>query len=437
MSEITDVRAGWLVVSADRIYKDTGFRIRDGIVQEILPNKELTGNDLWDFSDMIVCHSFSDMHSHLYSSLLKNISMPQVQLRENLETFWWPQLENRQTAETIGASAAYSAMQHLSSGCTFVNDILEAPLAEEGERLNTEENILRRAGIKGVLALESNERISRENGLSCLAENEDFVKRHKTDPAIKGAICTHTLFSSCSEFLSRASGMAREHDSLFEFHMNEGKEEPEYAQTVYGMSTAEFYVRYGIWQKGMHIFANQCSCLTSEEMKIMSGYGIGVASQPESNALEGSGIADVQGMLRAGIRVSLGTDAGEGNMFELMRLMLLMQRGLNGFDDGICERNIFRIAVENGPVSVGFAHCGTLEKDSCADFLALKTEPAVPLTEKDIIPEIIWNMNPDSIYCVVTDGKIRYENGSTTGIDREQVISDFRKVYRSFWNRQH
>ena len=38
MNKALRVKAGWLVVSAEQIYKDSGIRILDGKVIDIVPN---------------------------------------------------------------------------------------------------------------------------------------------------------------------------------------------------------------------------------------------------------------------------------------------------------------------------------------------------------------------------------------------------------------
>ena len=436
MHENIRIKAAFLVVAADQVYKNTGLRIRNGRGTEIVPNEmEDETEEVVDCTKDIVCPSFSDMHTHLYSTLLKNVALPKVSLVENLRTFWWPRLENRQTIGTIRDAVAFGVYQHLRSGYTFVNDILEAPLAEKGKRLQTEKDIFVKTGMKGILALESNERISRENGLECLYENREFEKENKQNRNVHGAICTHTVFSSGKEFLLYASEIAEKQEALFQFHMNEGPEENAYCRKKYGMGTTEFYEASGCWKKGMKIFANQCSSLSNMDMKIMQKYHVGIASNPQSNALEGSGIADIEGMLSNDLKVSLGTDAGEGNPFELMRLMFLMQRGLLGFTKNICEQNIFRIATENGPRAVEFCRTGKLEAGYDADFLVLRNDSPLDLDEQDILSEIIWNMNPENIKAVYSNGICRVKQGHVVGLDEEKLLSDFKMAHMIFWKK--
>ena len=102
----------------------------------------------------------------------------------------------RQTLETIRISTEYSALESMTSGVTLCNDILEAPFAERGKRLLTEEAVIRKAGMKAVLSLESNERISTENGYENLEENKNFIlkMRETGNSDIRGTICTQDVY---------------------------------------------------------------------------------------------------------------------------------------------------------------------------------------------------------------------------------------------------
>ena len=117
-------------------------------------------------------------------------------------------------------------------------------------------------------------------------------------------------------------------DEYIQIHMNEGPDEDKCCVDKYGMTTAELYKKIGFWEGGK-AWANQCSCMEPVELNIMGQMGVGISTQPRSNALCNAGIAPVADMLKNGIKVGLGTDNGEGNFYENMRYLVLMQMGKN------------------------------------------------------------------------------------------------------------
>ncbi len=438
MGKTTGIMAGWLIVSATEALKDHGLVCEDGVITEVVPNAKLLGKEgIEDARDSIVCPTFANTHTHMYETIAHGAVEPNLSLKPLLEDFWWPVVENRQTLETIRVTAEYSALECLKNGVTLINDILEAPFATAGQRLLTEEAVLRRAGMKGVLSLESNERISTENGYENLQENKDFIlkMREAGSRDIRGTICTHTTFSCSVPFLQKASGMAREMDEYIQIHMNEGPDECQCCYDKYGMTTAELYKKIGFWNGGK-AWANQCSCMEPVELNIMGQMGVGISTQPRSNALCNAGIAPVADMLKNGITVGLGTDNGEGNFFEKHALSRPVPDGKNYSKYALDPLKAFEIATESGAKGLGYTDVGCLKPGYSADYQVLTGDAAIYLKEYNVVGEVFWRKEPTDIKEVYVNGGLVCKNGMAVNLDDQRIRRDFRDCLRSFWKGQ-
>jgi cytosine/adenosine deaminase-related metal-dependent hydrolase len=438
MDQVTGIMAGWLIESAEEVKKDCGFVIENGKITEIVPNAKLVGKPgVIDARDQIVCPTFACTHTHMYETIAHGAVEPNLSLKPLLEEFWWPVVENRQTLETIRITAEYASLEHLKTGVTLINDILEAPFAEAGKRLLTEEKVLRQAGIKGVLSLESNERISTENGEENLQENRDFIltMRQRENEDIRGTICTHTTFSCSVPFLKKAAGMARDLDAYIQIHMNEGPDECKCCFDRYGMTTAELYKKIGFWEGGK-AWANQCSCMEPVELNIMGTMGVGISTQPRSNALCNAGIAPVSDMLKNNICVGLGTDNGEGNFFENMRYLALMQMGKNYTKYALEPAQAFAIATENGARGIGYTDVGRLMPGYSADFQILDGNASIYLKENNLVQEVFWRKEPEDIQAVYVNGKLVAQDGHAINLDEKRIRQEFKDCVRDFWKGQ-
>jgi len=438
MAKMTGVMAGWLIVSAHKALKNHGFVCEEGRILEIVPNEKLLGKaGVIDARENIVCPSFACTHTHMYETIAHGAVEPNLSLKPLLEDFWWPVVENRQNLETIRITAEYASLEHLKTGVTLINDILEAPFAQAGQRLLTEEKVLRKAGIKGVLSLESNERISTENGEANLQENQDFIlkMRETGNSDIRGTICTHTTFSCSVPFLKKAAGMARDLNEYIQIHMNEGPDECKCCYDKYGMTTAELYKKIGFWE-GVKAWANQCSCMEPVELNIMGTMNVGISTQPRSNALCNAGIAPVSDMLKNGINVGLGTDNGEGNFFENMRYLALMQMGKNYTKYALTPDQAFTIATEMGARGLGYTDVGMLQPGYSADFLILTGNASIYLKEYNVVQEIFWRKEPEDIQAVYVNGELVSKNGTAVHLDEERIRREFKDCVRDFWKGQ-
>ncbi len=438
MDQVTGIMAGWLIESAEEVKKDCGLVIENGKITEIVPNAKLVGKPgVIDARDQIVCPTFACTHTHMYETIAHGAVEPNLSLKPLLEEFWWPVVENRQTLETIRITAEYASLEHLKTGVTLINDILEAPFAEAGKRLLTEEKVLRQAGIKGVLSLESNERISTENGEENLQENRDFIltMRQRENEDIRGTICTHTTFSCSVPFLKKAAGMARDLDAYIQIHMNEGPDECKCCFDRYGMTTAELYKKIGFWEGGK-AWANQCSCMEPVELNIMGTMGVGISTQPRSNALCNAGIAPVSDMLKNNICVGLGTDNGEGNFFENMRYLALMQMGKNYTKYALEPAQAFAIATESGARGIGYTDVGRLMPGYSADFQILDGNASIYLKENNLVQEVFWRKEPEDIQAVYVNGKLVAQDGHAINLDEKRIRQEFKDCVRDFWKGQ-
>lgn len=435
MSKVTGIMAGWLIVNAHKALEDHGFVCEDGRIIEVAPNNKLIGKPgIEDYRDCIVTPTFTNTHTHMYETIAHGAVEPNLSLKPLLEDFWWPVVENRQTLDTIRITAEYSALECLGSGVTLVNDILEAPFAQAGKRLLTEEAILRKAGMKAVLSLESNERISTENGYTNLDENKDFIlaMRERGNRNIRGTICTHTTFSCSVPFLKKAAGMARDMDEYIQIHMNEGPDECKCAFDTYGMTTAELYKKIGFWEGGK-AWANQCSCMEPVELNIMGQMGVGISTQPRSNALCNAGIAPVVDMLKNGIQVGLGTDNGEGNFYENMRYLALFQMGKNYTKYALEPLKAYEIATAMGAKGLGFEDVGQLDVDFSADFQVLDGTAAIRLKDHNVVAEVFWRKDPKDIKAVYVDGEMVAKDGRALNLDEKRIRNEFRDSLIDFW----
>ena len=438
MAKMTGIMAGWLIMSANEVKKDCGLVIEDGKIVEVVPNAKLLGKEgVIDARENIVCPTFACTHTHMYETIAHGAVEPNLSLKPLLEDFWWPVVENRQNLETIRITAEYASLEHLKTGVTLINDILEAPFAEAGKRLMTEEKVLRKAGIKGVLSLESNERISTENGETNLEENKNFIlaMREAGNRDIRGTICTHTTFSCSVPFLMKAAGMARDMDEYIQIHMNEGPDECKCCYDKYGMTTAELYKKIGFWEGGK-AWANQCSCMEPVELNIMGTMGVGISTQPRSNALCNAGIAPVSDMLKNGINVGLGTDNGEGNFFENMRYLALMQMGKNYTKYALTPIQAFEIATEMGAKGLGYTDVGALRPGYSADFQILTGNAAIYLKEYNVVQEVFWRKEPEDIKAVYVNGELVAKDGHAVNLDEARIRQEFKDCVRDFWKGQ-
>lgn len=438
MAKRSGVMAGFLIISADQIIKDHALIYEDGVVVDIVPNEKVAGDkNVEDRRDCIVCPSFVNAHSHMYNVVVRGIKAKSIDsslsLKPMLEKWWWPDIENQVNHEHIELTTRYSAYEMLRNGITCVDDILEAPNSAPG-CLAIEENVLSQAGMRGILSLESSERISKENGMLCLKENYDFTKAQKEkEAAVRGMMCIHTTFSCSSEFLLEARRQARELDDFIQMHCAEGPDESRYCMEDHGKLPMEYYDELGFLDD--RVVAGQCVIMDPKELDIMAKRGVRVTHQPYSNCGYGCGVSPTPAMLDLGIPVGLGTDSFHNDYFEVMRMAALLHKGVH-MDSSLMPANVvFRMATELGAKSIGYDNIGTLDRGNFADYLVIDADFPTPLTGYNIMDQMLMRRNSSDIKAVYVAGECVLRDGIPTNFDGDKAKRDIYEFTEDFWRK--
>lgn len=438
MATRSGVKAGWLIISADQILEDYSLICEDGVVVDLIPNaKTVHDSTLFDARDAIVCPGFINTHNHMYNAVTRGIQGkaidPSLSLKPMLEQWWWPDIEDKVGHEQIDITTRFAVCELLTNGVTCVDDILEAPNSAPG-CLSIEAKILEQAGMRGVLSLESSERISAENGRLCLKENQNFIEAQRAkDSLVQGMMCIHTTFSCSRDFLQEAHAIAHRLDSSIQLHCSEGADEGHYCLQDHGMRPLEYYEHLGFLDE--HVLAGQCVVIEPQELALLAQRNVRVTHQPISNCGYGCGIAPVPEMLDLGIAVGLGTDGYHNNYFETMRMAYLLHKGSRANGGVMPADVVLRMATELGAKALDYPDIGTLARGNSADYLVIDSGLATPINKFNLIEQLVLRRENHHIRSVVIAGVPVVERGQVLHLDYQQATRDLYNFTEQFWRR--
>jgi 5-methylthioadenosine/S-adenosylhomocysteine deaminase len=149
-----------------------------------------------------------------------------------------------------------------------------------------------------------------------------------------------------------------------------------------------------------------------------------VAHCPQSNAKLASGIARLPEMLRAGLRVGLGTDGPASNnnldLWEDMQLAPLLARVRYGDATMVSAREALTLATRGGADALGRDDIGVLQAGRWADMVLVRLDdPAfVPeVDERDLVPHLVWSASSRLVTDVWVAGRRLVEEGGCRSVD--------------------
>ncbi|KAJ3339543.1 hypothetical protein HDU93_008074 [Gonapodya sp. JEL0774] len=156
------------------------------------------------------------------------------------------------------------------------------------------------------------------------ATYSDRAMRQTTDEIVKDA-------ERADLFRRFAAIAARNPTVLLHTHLYESPHETSIIQGLHSVRPLEFVMDTCAWGAVAHqVFFAHCVLAQASEMQRMAKLGCGVATCPSSNAIMGTGITDVDGFHRSGVRVGLGLDgpasSSASSILSESRQLVLVQR---------------------------------------------------------------------------------------------------------------
>jgi 5-methylthioadenosine/S-adenosylhomocysteine deaminase len=171
---------------------------------------------------------------------------------------------------------------------------------------------------------------------------------------------------------------------------------------------------------------NHAVWIADDEMEILAASGANVAHCPISNGKLASGVAPVRAFRAHGVPVGLGTDSTVSNntlnMWEEMKVALLLQRATSHNAREISARDALAMATREAAVVVGMAdEIGTLEVGKRADLQLVALEHPRGLTPARVRSDLVWATRPEQVRTVIVNGETVFADGRLTNVDEAAI----------------
>lgn len=234
----------------------------------------------------------------------------------------------------------------------------------------------------------------------------------------------HAEYTTHPQIVKEVSQWALDNNLRVQLHLSETADEVAGCIERHGVTPVAYFEKMGLFR--VPCTAAHCVHLQDNDYEILARNKVFVAVNPASNAKLGSGIADVEGMLAAGITVCLGTDSVASNnnlnMHKDMYLLGLMQRAMKRSPVGITSGEIITIATRNGACSQGRDDCGSIKIGNKADLVVYNLETPWMQPIENLASGFVYSAQGSDVCLTMVDGEVLYEDGEYKTIDIERVL---------------
>lgn len=359
-------------------------------------------------------------------------------------------IEDRMVAHDIYVGNNVAIMEMLAGGTTQVSDMYDYPFAgvmayaESGMKANTT-----RTGLCFDREIEAanwprtSESIGFIDVLMGNAPVNDEFRRELPDldtlpdvlrDAVKSGriipqFTHHSEYLNSDNFIRAISEANKTRKTVMSMHISETEKEHLECIQRHGLTPVAYFESLGALDEPAYLA--HCVWATDEDLRIMKKKNATLVHCPSSNLKLGSGLAPLAKAMELGVNIALGTDGVASNnnlnMFEEMHIAGLLHKGINHNPQLLTDAQMLDMATVNGSRALGRQDSGELAVGKKADIIALDTDKPHWMPNIDTLAMLVYSAQASDVCMTMIDGRILYENGEFTTIDKDKCLAEFRE----------
>lgn len=361
--------------------------------------------------------AFCNSHTHTYATILRGYGGG-LRLGEWLSTKIFP-FEGHLDERMIYNSSRLGIAEMLQSGtvsctemCMYGGGFLRA-VNESGFKANY--------GV-GMISFDPSE-APREmkDYIETLYFHEHY--HNASGGKIKIDTSIHAEYTSHPKAVEEMCYLSKSLGTNMNVHLSETKEEHENCKEKYGKTPAQYFNDLGMFESPTT--AAHCNWLEPDDIKLFAEKGVTVASCPVSNMKLASGICDVKALMKAGVRMTIGTDGVASNnnldMIEEMKFYALAQKVKHLDPTLITPKDAIYAATRAGFLAQGRKDSGLIKEGFRADLIVLDIDQPHMRPVHSLLDNIVYSANGSDVEMTFCDGELLYKNGEFYTIDVEEA----------------
>jgi len=322
-------------------------------------------------------------HTHFYGAYARGLAIPgpaPKDFSEILQKLWWP-LDRSLDAEAIRYSALVSLVDAIKHGTTTLIDHHASSNYIDGS-LDIIADAVHKSGLRGVLCYEVTDRDGLDKASAGINENVRFLKRlaAKPHPRLAGTFGLHASLTLSGVTLQACRAAAPE-GTGFHIHTAEHESDEYDSLNKTELRTMDRLLKHGIL--GPNTITAHGVHLDVREMEILKETDTWLTHQPRSNMNNAVGVAQVESMMRLGVKVCLGNDGFSNAMWQEWKTAYLLHKAHHRDPRRMNGNDITQMAAYNNAALANMffpaAPLGQITKGAVADLIFVEYYPFTPV----------------------------------------------------------
>jgi len=362
---------------------------------------------------------FVNTHTHAAMVYFRGLA-DDLPLKVWLEDHIWPAEGRWLSPEFVGDAVELACLEMIKSGITTYADMYF--FSDSGARAT------KKIGMRAVIGagIVDFPTMTGKNADDYLANAERLIMEWKDDDLITPSIADHSAYACSPETLKKSKERAEKHGVPLQIHLSETEWEVGEILSRYHKRPVAHLDALGFLNESL--VAAHCVWLEPEEIEMLAEKKTGVSHCIESNLKLASGIAPVPRMLRAGVRVSFGTDGAASNndlnILSEMSTAAKVHKAVAGDPTALSAKQAVLMATRWGAETIGLGRItGSLEEGKAADIVIADLNRPHLIPMYDIYSHMVYSMNSADIETVLVNGEVVLEDRKLTTADETEILA--------------
>jgi 5-methylthioadenosine/S-adenosylhomocysteine deaminase len=400
---------GGLVVTMDpsaRVIENGSVAIRGERLLAVSTDREIArryrASRVIDAAGKVVMPGLINAHTHVPMVLFRGIADDLV-LIEWLQKYIFPAEARNVDEQFVRAGTRLGCLEMMRGGTTTYVDMyyFEDAIADETAR----------AGMRAVLGETLIDFPAPDNKTweAAIDYTDRYLKKWKDHPLITPAVAPHAPYTVSTEHLKQASSLAARHSAPLIIHVAEDSAEVKTIQEKFRATSVSYLDRIGLL--GENVIAAHVVWPTDDDIATLARRSVGVAHCPQSNMKLAAGVSPVPKMLKAGVRLGLGTDGAASNndlsLWEEMDTAAKLHKLTSKDPTVVNAREALEMATIRGARSVHLdREIGSLEPGKRADLIVVAINNLHQIPRYNIYSHLVYATKASDVETVVINGRI-------------------------------
>lgn len=408
------------------VIKDGAVVVKGNKIEEVgsfdTISKKYSSKNIIGGKNRAVIPGLINTHTHAAMVYFRGMA-DDLPLKEWLEKYIWPAESKWLSPEFVSDATELACLEMLKAGITTYGDMyfFEDASGDAAKKI----------GMRAVLGagIVDFPTISGKNADEYLGKAEKFIEKWNKDELIVPCIAPHSIYACGPETLMKIRKISDKYNVPIHIHVSEARWEVEEIEKKYAKRPVAHLEALGFLNEGM--VAAHCVWVDDKEIEALAKYRVGVSHCIESNLKLGSGIAPVPKMLKAGIKVSFGTDGAASNndlnILSELSTAAKVHKAVSGDPTALDAKTALLMATRWGAEVLGLGSItGSLEKGKAADITIMNLDKPHLTPLYDIHSHIVYSSMASDVETVFVNGKLVVDNRKLCSADEGEIISKAR-----------